>query len=524
MAAIRDQCLELLLTLAILCSSLSYILSTLKLLLFLPPSGQAGLQVRAVLAKFRALSRTVHMDQPSSTNFDTRLVLADLAEASTFSCCTDGDYLYVHSSVGLMKIGTGAGASTPGQLYVHISGFRSGERSSLACVGGLLFYRSASLTPAAMLVLSTAHLLEVGQVMRDGSGSFASADLAAVPFWQPAKEAKKGDAKKDAKDKEREARRQVATSASSTSSNVIAPPGASMEEEKSSAPAPGPSASSSSSSSSSSSGIPSGSDDMAMLAKMKGQSSLGTSRADELQRKVEEEEARQRKALEEDRIKREAEERKAMDPAAALAEETAAAAKPGKPGKDGAAKDGKSGSSSSSSSSSSVAGPAVPGATEEKKDELDANGMPRITPASRAAATAAPKSSEKPVAPTTSTSSKKAAAYFATLLADSQFLHVVSAAPAPAGERVEVSVHSLDAVGDAMQQPRLDLAHQVTLRACAPSGKMVIRLDASDVGGKGKQPKKPVMKTARGNIQPCIRLGWSATKHAYATRIACRIV
>eukprot|EP00463_Aulacantha_scolymantha_P001344 TRINITY_DN1979_c0_g1_i1.p1 TRINITY_DN1979_c0_g1~~TRINITY_DN1979_c0_g1_i1.p1 ORF type:complete len:215 (-),score=53.28 TRINITY_DN1979_c0_g1_i1:156-737(-) len=93
---------------------------------------------------------------------------------------TDGTYLYTHSRVGLLKIGTGKHGTTPGLVYGAIHEYRANERSTLVCVNDKLYYRSINVYPAFMLVLDSKLLLEIGPIYLTGSDSIA--DLSKLNF------------------------------------------------------------------------------------------------------------------------------------------------------------------------------------------------------------------------------------------------------------------------------------------------------------------------------------------------------
>jgi len=180
---IRNRCVELLLGVAVTTSSLSYFLSVLKLLLF-PVAPLKHLSVLPLLHKLKDMRREVLMEQPSNSNHDSRMNVSELSSSDYYgmTMTTDGQYLYTHSKLGLFKVGTGKNGSTPGMLYAGIKGFRAHERASLACVGNRLYYRSVGVSPAVMLVLDTNYLTEVGAVHADGSGSFRSADNSSIAW------------------------------------------------------------------------------------------------------------------------------------------------------------------------------------------------------------------------------------------------------------------------------------------------------------------------------------------------------
>ncbi len=178
---VRERCIELILGMAVACSSLPFFLSVVKLLMF--PSGSTPIthvSVLPLLHKLHGMRDEVFMQQPSDTNHETKMAVTELSTALSIAVASDGRFLYTHSRAGLFKIGTGKSGSTHGMVYAAVRGFRGNERSTLACYGNYLYYRSPQIAPAVFLVLSTEHLLEVGSVLVNGKGTFATVDLTAV--------------------------------------------------------------------------------------------------------------------------------------------------------------------------------------------------------------------------------------------------------------------------------------------------------------------------------------------------------
>jgi hypothetical protein len=83
------------------------------------------------------------------------MAVTELSSALSIAVASDGKFLYTHSRAGLFKIGTGKSGSTHGMVYAAVRGFRGQERSTLACFGNYLYYRSPAIAPAIFLVLST---------------------------------------------------------------------------------------------------------------------------------------------------------------------------------------------------------------------------------------------------------------------------------------------------------------------------------------------------------------------------------
>lgn len=76
---------------------------------------------------------------------------------------SDGQFLYVHSSAGLRKLGTGYGSSVRGRCYGWVPKYRPDQRSWLAYVGDRLYFRSSDVACTA-IVLDPETLSEVGQL------------------------------------------------------------------------------------------------------------------------------------------------------------------------------------------------------------------------------------------------------------------------------------------------------------------------------------------------------------------------
>ena len=76
------------------------------------------------------------------------------------SVASDGPFLYLLNAGGLFKVGTGRD-SIFGRVYASVDGFCSNEAAVLACVGDLLFVRTASAAPAPWKVLRTSDLAEL---------------------------------------------------------------------------------------------------------------------------------------------------------------------------------------------------------------------------------------------------------------------------------------------------------------------------------------------------------------------------
>lgn len=213
--AVRNRCVELLMGMAVSCSSLSYFLAVLKLLLF-PVAPVKSLSVLELLHKFNAMRHDVHMEPPTEENHEVRASVTELVESSRIAMATDGTHLYTHSRAGLFKVGTGKNGTIPGMVYASVKGYRSYEKSSLACIGTKLYYRSPQIAPAHFLVLDSQLLLEIGQVLPAGNGTYLSNDNSQLRI---SVEVTIEDEKKGGKDSKTAA----STSSSSSSSSTAIP-------------------------------------------------------------------------------------------------------------------------------------------------------------------------------------------------------------------------------------------------------------------------------------------------------------
>lgn len=181
---IRVRCIETMLGLAVACGSLSFLLAALRSMLF-PVSPVRELSVLPFMHKLSNMRRQLPLDLPGPLNLDTKFTVTELFAMTEAAVASDGTYVYIHCRLGLYKLGTGKNNTTPGIVYCSIKGYRGSERSSLACVGDRLYYRSAAIAPAALLVLRTDTLTLEGEIMPDGSGSIKSANNTHFSFGIP---------------------------------------------------------------------------------------------------------------------------------------------------------------------------------------------------------------------------------------------------------------------------------------------------------------------------------------------------
>jgi hypothetical protein len=95
---------------------------------------------------------------------------------------SDGSYLYLHSSSGLAKLGTGYNGTFAGHLYVSKPRYRASEKPWVACVGNRLYMRSQAMSPDCLVVLDCADLSEIGSIKQDGEGSVPSPNAGSAMY------------------------------------------------------------------------------------------------------------------------------------------------------------------------------------------------------------------------------------------------------------------------------------------------------------------------------------------------------
>jgi len=95
---------------------------------------------------------------------------------------SDGEYIYIHDSCGLAKIGTGYHNTHQGRVYARSSEWFPREKGWIAAIGGYLYYRSPSTNGASFIVLDPMNLEEIGRAHQDGTGSFPTVNNLTLPF------------------------------------------------------------------------------------------------------------------------------------------------------------------------------------------------------------------------------------------------------------------------------------------------------------------------------------------------------
>jgi hypothetical protein len=130
-------------------------------------------------------SRTQALRAPSAQSSSARtiaylrsqLIIKSLPSSSGskfVTVATDGRFLYVHSTAGLVKLGTGYHGTIQGHLYACKPRYRVLEKPWVACVGTRLYLRSPAMSPDCLVVVDCNTLEEVGNVQTDGKGTVST--------------------------------------------------------------------------------------------------------------------------------------------------------------------------------------------------------------------------------------------------------------------------------------------------------------------------------------------------------------
>ena len=109
------------------------------------------------------IRRTVHPDFMShgvtvSSLVDTFPVLwrdPTSPDCSLYSLASDGHYLYLHSTAGLHKVGSGFSGTMRGHVYRHHPTFYTDQPGWLGLASGTLYYKSSDLGRFELVVLDT---------------------------------------------------------------------------------------------------------------------------------------------------------------------------------------------------------------------------------------------------------------------------------------------------------------------------------------------------------------------------------
>ena len=190
---IRNKCLELLLMLAVSRSTLSILLKVIQCLLFEFDAMDVfanNILLESIIA-YRKMKRFMRLDLPNKANQILRAsVLSAFGTSDSAknycSITTDfaGEYLFVHSSVALFKIGTGVNNTSPGSIKKMVPKYRSSDlKASIICIGDKLYYRSANIAKfCEAIVISTESLMEIGFIKQNGKGTVQTADNSHIQF------------------------------------------------------------------------------------------------------------------------------------------------------------------------------------------------------------------------------------------------------------------------------------------------------------------------------------------------------
>lgn len=181
--ALRSEALSTLIRLALAQGRLSHSLLALELLLSGSP--EQTLAVASAVASLNVNQTHKRLPLPVVRPHQLHWHIGELRDVRHVAVASDGQYLYVHTQHGLLKVGTGDGASAPGVVYAQKPKYRSRERVTMACANGFLFVQSRALFPAFCAVVSCEHLNEVGVISLHGNGSVASTSNVGIPGFLP---------------------------------------------------------------------------------------------------------------------------------------------------------------------------------------------------------------------------------------------------------------------------------------------------------------------------------------------------
>ena len=169
---IRKTCLELLLSISVTRGTLNTLMTVIYLILFKFKSNER-ISCRNNLVRLRKMRRESTLDLPSNKNqINKSSISQGIGENTCFG--SDGSFIYTHSSKGITKIGTGINNTSPGFVEAKIKGYRGQEKASIVVIGNKIYYRSANLAPASLIILSVDNLQEIGHVLRNGKGTYKS--------------------------------------------------------------------------------------------------------------------------------------------------------------------------------------------------------------------------------------------------------------------------------------------------------------------------------------------------------------
>ncbi|ETO14817.1 hypothetical protein RFI_22553, partial [Reticulomyxa filosa] len=178
---VRTMALELLLMLSVTRGMLNTLLSVLYMLLFRFAVDQS-LSIRPSLVRLRRMRHEVRLDLPSQRNQTLRVSVAPaVGKPRRISIGADESFLYFHSEKGITKIGTGLNHTDPGFVAGQVRECRGNEKSSI-CVIGDKIYRSTNIVSVDKTIKLAGAMLEIGQVLRNGEGTYTTANNNHVYF------------------------------------------------------------------------------------------------------------------------------------------------------------------------------------------------------------------------------------------------------------------------------------------------------------------------------------------------------
>lgn len=162
-----SACVDAMVRLCVASGSLRAVLDTAAVLLgAVPGVDTAALSVatdtvRGALEQLAALNGDFRLSAPTTlARSDALSSTVVNAACQRSAVAADGTYLYIYNGLQLVKVGTGHG-SIAGRVYARNQDVPSNETAGLACVGDRLFFRAASVAPAAIQTFDTTSLAVV---------------------------------------------------------------------------------------------------------------------------------------------------------------------------------------------------------------------------------------------------------------------------------------------------------------------------------------------------------------------------
>ncbi|EGG14125.1 putative ubiquitin-protein ligase [Cavenderia fasciculata] len=113
---------------------------------------------------------------------DDSLAFLSLPNSNIATIASDGEYIYIHDTCGLAKIGTGYNGTHQGRVYARDPNWFPKEKGWMAVIGTHIYYRSPSTEPYSLYVIDAMNLQVLGGVKQDGTGTFPSTNNLTLPF------------------------------------------------------------------------------------------------------------------------------------------------------------------------------------------------------------------------------------------------------------------------------------------------------------------------------------------------------